>query len=421
MATTVLRRDAPQCGKLRSVSLDVDLLDPRAVNDPHGYFAEVRRRGPVVWSERHRAWIVTGHAELDAAFRNPALSTERMDTFRARQSGSRADALAKAIELLDGWMLFHEPPTHTRLRSPFARAFTPKTVRALAADVTSICDVLLSEIERGPSGFDLVERFAHPLPAAVIGKLFGVPDELQPWLAEWSARFGVVVFGATRRPDYEDLARESADEFTHHLGALIAKRRIHPQDDLVSALAHLQGKPDGLSEAEILGACSLLLFAGHDTTSSLLGTATLALLDHPTQADRLRADDRVLDSAVEELLRFEAPGKAMMRQAASPTTIGDVALSQGDAVFLVILAANRDPSVFDRPDTLDLGRSPNPHLTFGHGHHFCLGASLARLELRIAIPALLRRFPNLVTNGAPTWRANISDRSASGVPLRQGD
>lgn len=399
---------------------DLDLLCDAAIADPHGYLAAFRDRAPVVWSKRHRAWVVLGHPELDAAFRSPALSTDRMGAFRSRLSGSRADALAKAIELLDGWMLFHDDPEHARLRAPFNRRFTPKAVSSLEADVAAICDDLVeayaARLERGEVA-DLVEGFAHPLPAAVIARLFGVPDELTEWLAEWSARFGVVVFGATRRPDYEDVARAAGAEFHEHLGALLARRRADPRDDLVSALA----ASTELDDLEVLGACSLLLFAGHDTTTSLLSSAVLGLIAHPDQRDRLVAEPHLRDRAIEELLRYDGTAKAMMRvvapSATSPVELGGVSMSPGDPVFLAILAANRDPRVFDRPDELVLDRNPNPHLAFGHGVHFCLGASLARLELRIALPRLMARLPHLEVAGTVRWKPNMSDRAAAEVPL----
>ncbi len=395
---------------------DIDLLCEEAIEDPHGYFASYREREPVVWSDRHRAWIVLGHPELDAAFKSPALSTDRMGAFRSRLTGSRADALARAIELLEGWMLFHDPPQHTRLRAPFARRFTPKAVSVMESDVTAICDQLVDSYAarlEGGEVADLVEGFSHPLPAAVIARLFGVPDELTDWLAEWSARFGVVVFGGTRRSDYEDVARAAGEEFHEHLGALLALRREHPRDDLVSALA----ASTELNDTEVLGACSLLLFAGHDTTTSLLSSAVLALIASPGERDRLVNDPRLRDSAIEELLRYDGSAKAMMRVVAEPLELGGRRLSQGDAVFLTILSANRDPRVFERPDELILDRRPNPHLSFGHGVHFCLGASLARLELRIALPRLLARLPTLRLAGDVRWKPNISDRAAAHVPL----
>lgn len=395
---------------------DIDLLDPEAINDPHTYFRRLRVGGPVQWSERHRAWIVLGHPELEQAFHDPDLTTERMGTFSARLSDSRRDALARAIELLDGWMLFHEPPVHTRLRAPFGRAFTPKTVKALEADIISITERLLAEMPTD-SPFDLVTSFSHQLPAAVIARLFGVPDELGDWLREWSARFGVVVFGATRRPDYEEVARAAGTEFQENMRVILDERRDSPRNDLASILVAMENEPDGLTTMEIIGACSLLLFAGHDTTSSFIGSATLALLDDPGAAEALRSDDCAVEPAIEELLRFETSAKAMMRQVRVDHEFGGQAAKTGEAVFLTIMAANRDPRVFDQPDRLNLARNPNPHLAFGHGHHFCLGASLARLESRIALPALLKRFPDLRVDGPVTWKPNISDRSAAHIPL----
>jgi cytochrome P450 len=396
------------------VSDPIDFLTPAAVRDPHAFFAAVRERDPIAWSERHRAWVVTGHPELDAAFRDRRLSTERMAGFRARLSGKRAEALAAAIELLDGWMLFHEPPTHTRLRAPLARSFTPKAVGTLGERVGALVEGLLAGID-GP--VDLVEAFAHPLPAAVIAELFGVPVDQRGWLADWSAKFGVVVFGATRRDDYEDVARAAGEELAGELGALMDRYRAEPEDNLLSLLLAAENRPDGLTTTEILGACSLLLFAGHDTTASLLGSATVALLGRPDAAARLRDPSTDLDLAVEELLRYEAPAKAMMRTVAEPHERDGHAFEAGQAVFLTILAANRDPRVFDRADEIVLDRSPNPHLTFGHGHHFCLGAALARLEARAALPALFRRFPDLRLDGDVAWKATISDRSAAHIPV----
>jgi cytochrome P450 len=393
-----------------------DLLDPFAVAHPHEYLAPYRSQDPITWSERHRAWLVTGHPELAEAFRDLRLSTERMDGLRSRLTGSRAQALAAAIELLDGWMLFHEPPAHTRLRHPLARSFTPKAVSRLAPRIHAIADRLVDDLLAAGTG-DLVPLFSHPLPSAVIAELFGVPPELDGWLASWSEKFGVVVFGATGRADYEEVARASGEEFTAVVGDLMDHYRSQPGDNLLSLLLATENRPDGLTTTEIIGACSLLLFAGHDTTSSLLGSATVALLEHPEEADRLRSGRVDLDLAVEELLRFEPPAKAMMRTVAVAHDRGDHRFETGQAVFFAILAANRDPRVFDDPDRLHLGRQPNPHLAFGFGHHFCLGAALARLEARIALPTLLGRVPGLRLTGEVTWKPTIADRSPASIPV----
>ena len=399
----------------------IDLLQPSAVDDPHPFFAPLREADPIQWSERHRAWVIMGHPELDEAFRDRRLSTERMDAFRDRLTERRAAALAKAIDLLDGWMLFHEPPEHTRLRSPLARSFTPRAVGSLGERISAIVDDLLDAMATVDGG-DLVERFAHPLPAAVIAELFGVPVDERDWLAGWSEKFGVVVFGAVNRPDYEDLARAAGDEFEDRLRPLIDRYRSEPADNLLSLLLAREGADDGLTTTEILGACSLLLFAGHDTTASSLGAGTVALCRDPGAREQFvtasDADGGALDTAVEELLRFEPPAKVMMRTVTERHERHGKELDVGQAVFMGILAANRDPRIFVDADRLVLDRSPNPHLTFGFGHHFCLGAALARLEIRLAVPALLRRFPDLRLAGEPSWRPTISDRSAAHVPAR---
>ncbi len=402
---------------------DIDLLSAECIDHPYEYLGRVRDSAPIAWSARHRAWIITGHPELEEAFADRRLSTERMEGFRARLSGPRAEALEGAVRLLEGWMLFHEPPDHTRLRAPLARSFTPKAVAPLAQAIEHHVERLLGDLERSLTGgavVDLVEAFTHPLPAAVIAELFGVPEAEGRWLADWSEKFGVVVFGATKRDDYEEVARSAGAELQANLGGLIDRYRAAPANNLLSLLLESEGRPDGLTTAEMLGACSLLLFAGHDTTTSHLGSSTVALLGDPVAAAAIRDDRTPVTTAVEELLRFESPAKAMMRTVAETHDREGHRFEQGQAVFFTILAANRDPRVFDEAERLDLGRDPNPHLAFGKGHHFCLGASLARLESRIALPALLRRIPSLELAGPVEWKATISDRSARSIPVRAG-
>ncbi|MBM3685046.1 MAG: cytochrome P450 [Actinobacteria bacterium] len=399
--------------------LNIDLLDDENIDDPYPLFRAMRDRDPIMWSARHHAWVITGHAELDEAFKDTRLSTERMQGFRDRLPAERLAALEKAIELLDGWMLFNEAPVHQQLREPVRRRFTPKAVSSLEDDIRSITDELLDEMEREGT-VDLVDAFAHRLPANVIGRLFGVPDELRSWLASWSEKFSVVVFGATKHPDYLQLAKESAEEFHGIIGDLMDHYAEHPTDNLISALLARGDDADGLTNSQILGACSILLFAGHDTTASSLGSSTLALLRRPEQFAWLRdqTGPTLPDTATEELLRFEPPAKVMMRNVVEEHERGGHRLEVGQAVFMGIGGANRDPRVFADPENLNLERDPNPHLTFGYGRHFCLGASLARLEVRIALRMLLDRFPDLQLAGDVAWRPTIVDRSPKHIPVR---
>ena len=388
-----------------------DLLAPAAVRDPHALMRRAREVGPIAWSERHRAWIIVGHPELIDAFGDRRLSTERMGAFLDRLPPARRDAVEAAVELLDGWMLFHEPPTHERLRAPLRRSFTPRAVSRLVPMIEEVTDRLLGDLADGPGLVDIVETFAHRLPVEVIGRLFGVPPQHATWLRAWSDRFGVLVFGATSRPDYDDVVRAAGSEFHRRIGDLLDERRATPADDLLTALLEVEGTVHGLSTVEILGACSLLLFAGHDTTASLLGSSIVTLDGVPLARDQLAADPSLWEPGVEELLRLDPPPKVMLRLVAESHEREGCRFERGQSVYMGILGANRDPRVFDSPDEIRVHRSPNPHLSFGFGHHFCLGAALARLEACVALRALYERFPAITLAGEPEWKATIADRS----------
>jgi cytochrome P450 len=405
----------PQC--------DFDLLAPDAVADPFPLFRLAHAAGPVSWNPRHRAWMITGHHALADAFRNPLLATGgRMEAFVARQSPERQDALSQAMELLKGWMLFHDPPEHTRLRQPFSRSFTPKVMARLESDIRTLCNELLEQLDNASQNgetLDLVREFTHPFPALVIAQLFGVEQSDAEWLQKWSEKFGVVVFGASRRDDYDTVVREAGEEFYSQMGDVLNERRKNPKDDLISALLATENTTEGLTTVEILGACSMILFAGHETTSSTIGSATISLMNNRNVAEHIAALPIGADShpAIEELLRYEAPAKAMMRRVVEDHEFHGAHLRKDDAVFLMILAANRDPGVFSDPDDIKIDRHPNPHLTFGLGHHYCLGAPLAKLETRIALPALWKRFPRMQLAGEVNWKPTIADRSALSIPV----
>lgn len=398
--------------------MDVDLASPAAQRDPHAVFRALRSEGPVVWSEAQRAWLVLGHAEAAAAFRDPRFSSDRMPVFEA-MARRRPAEFGVAVDLLRGWMVFRDPPAHARLREPVRAAFTPRRIAALEPVVERVVDALLDDLATRRGG-DVGEIVARPLPAIVIAELLGVPSSDRGRFQAWSDDLARLVFAASSATADGAAATRAAAAFAGYFGDLVAERRVHGGHDLISAIVAAQERaPDDerLSPVELAGACAMLLFAGHETTTTLLVNAVQVLFEHPGERARLAADGRLDVTAVDELVRFEGPAKVMVRRALEPVELGGASIGRGDTVFVVIGAANRDPAVFAEPDRLDLGRDPNPHLGFGWGIHHCLGAPLARLEARVALRRLLGRFPDLRPAADPPtgWGGGTIGRSAGRV------
>ena len=375
--------------------LNDDIRSPEALADPYGFYRRLREYDPVHWSERSRAWVVTSHAEVSAALRDDErLSSDRLAPIEWRLSPDHRAAMAQTFELLRGWMVFRDTPEHEQLRDPVRRAFTPRTMGRISTQVESIVEELLDAMaERAEC--DLVSSFAFPLPAIVIAELLGVPPEDRERFKMWSSKLGGIVFGAVESPERNEAAREGAAEFTDYFARLIERYEDEPGDNLISALIAARDTGGSLSARQMVGACTMLLFAGHETTAGLISSGTAALLRSPDQHEKLRADPSLAPSAVEEFLRYDGPARVMVRLVRRDHERGGYTLRAGDRVYVCLGGANHDPAVFREPEHLDIARDPNPHLAFGYGLHFCLGAALARLETRIALTRLLERFPAL--------------------------
>ena len=381
--------------------------------DPHSLFRTLLAEAPVHWSDVHRSWLVLSHAGVGAGFRSQQLSADRVPAFE-RMAESRPPGFRRVVDLLRGWMVFRDDPHHDRLRDPVRRAFTPRRVASLAPNIERIAAELLDDLD---GGGDLRKTFAAPLPAYVIADLLDVPRGDRAEFAASSQLLSAVVFAAEAKQSSAEPAIAGAEHFWRYFTDLCEHRRRHPGDDLVSELVASVG-PGGLEPVELVGACTLLLFAGHETTTGLLTSGTRVLLDDPTGAlDRLRTTPELWSTAVDELLRMEGPAKLMVRRAAADVMIDGTTVSAGDTVWLVILAADRDPSVFADPDVLDVGRDPNPHLAFGWGIHHCLGAPLARLEGAIALRALFDRFPALAPVGPARWGGGVLGRGIASLQV----
>jgi cytochrome P450 len=328
------------------------------------------------------AWVVTGYAEARELLAHPAV---------VKMPGGGPHELPPDVEAgMERHLLNANPPDHTRLRRLVTAAFTQRRIAALAPRIQEITDTLLDDLDSGDGPVDLVSGFGYPLPITVITELLGVPRRNREEFRRWSA---VIVNGSVYPEEaYVDAARSMVG----YIRELIVEKRADPGDDLFSDLIALRDGGDRLSEDELSSMAFLLLVAGHETTVNLICTGTYNLLTHPEQLDLLRAEPERLPAAVEELLRFDGPLQVPIPSVtAAPVQVGDVTIPEGEVVLPALLAANRDPARFAAPDTLDITRTPAPHLAFGHGIHHCVGAPLARLEGRIAIGSLITRFPAL--------------------------
>lgn len=397
-------------------NLHFDFSDPATLADPYPLYHALRAAGPVVRvPEEH--WVVTGYDAVAAALHEPRLSSASMRSrvpLYPEPLRARAAAIAAQLELM---MVLCDPPEHTRIRHLMNRAFTPHAVESLrgrvAARVEELLDAALAD---GRGGCDLMADFAFPLPSTVIGTLLGLPPEDHARFKTWSDDIAGL-WGPPLAPDTEERLERGGcarDELFAYFHDLAGERRRRPAADLFSALVN----NGGLSDEELMWNSLLLLVAGFETTMDLIGNGMLALLRHPDQLARLQSDPSLVPVAVEELLRYDSPFQFMHRRATAAFDLAGQRVAEGDAVLLVLGAANRDPSHFPDPDRLDIIRSPNKHLAFGHGPHFCLGAPLARLEGAIAFPALLRRLrnPRLAT-GHLEWMPKAPNRGLKALPI----
>ena len=362
-------------------------------DDPYGLYADVREEAPVrpvVLADGRPAWIVTGYAEGRQALLDP-----RLVKSIPRALAVRPEIVAPgfAHPLFGRHMLASDGEDHARLRRLLGGTFSTARMAALRPRVQAIVDGLLDELKRLPAGepVDLVSNFTLPLPITVIFELLGVPIDDRGRLRAWFE----TIFTDPVAPADGPGGRAAADAMYAYLGDLIAAKRSAPRDDLLSAMA-ASVDDDCLDEEELLSTAWLLIVAGHDTTVNLLGNGLVALFRHPDQLARLRADLSLVPQAVEEFLRYDGPVQhTTFRMTSEPVTIGGVNIPAHEQVLVVTAAANRDPGHFGEPDRLDIARSDNHHIAFGHGIHFCLGAPLARLEGDIAFRSLLSRFPGL--------------------------
>ena len=362
---------------------------PRAIADPYPLYGELRRKDPVHRMRLINAWALTRYRDIDRVLRDHKTFSSAVASKVQRRTGLVS-------------MLETDPPDHTRLRSLVSQGFTPRAIEGLRPRIERIAEDLV-EVAATNGRVDLMASIAYPLPVVVIAEMLGVPPEDMSRFERWSNDISLNI-EPTLDDDEIARVRKAADELTEYFEGIILLRRSDPKDDIISALLAAEEEGDKLTHEELIRTLILLLVAGNETTRNLIGNGVLALLSNPDQFELLRESPSLMGSAVKELLRFDSPVQLDGRTATVDIELGGRSISAGQPVIAVIGAANRDPDVFEDPDKLDIRRTGTSHLSFGRGIHYCLGAPLAEMEGRIALAAIMRKFPKIQLAAEPERR-----------------
>ena len=388
--------------------------------NPYPTYHLLRREAPIYWSDLWGCWILTRYRDIVSTLQNPKRfsSVGRLTAAMELPQDVREQVRPLVRHYSQG-LINVDPPDHTRLRQLVHKAFLPGTVGAMAGYVEGIVERLIEEVQ--PRGkMDIIRDFAYPLPVTVIARLMGVPLADHGKLKRWSGK--IVEFMATPKPAPEVLmsSQDALLALQDYFRSTFRRRRVELRDDLISALVAAEEAGERLTEEELISTCVTLLIGGHETTTYLISSGVLALIQHPEQLRKLRANPDGARMAVEEMLRYEGPFQRNRRLATEAVELDGHLIQKGQLLVQMLGAANRDPAVFPNPDSFDIERHPNRHVSFGHGPHFCVGAPLARLEAPIAINALLRRLPNLeLATDELAWK-NTVFRGLERLPVTFG-
>jgi cytochrome P450 len=393
---------------------------PEFLRDPFPVFRRLRQADPVHWSPRLNAWVLTRYDDVRAVFLDREISSDRLRPFFATLPGAEAARIGQIIRYLTHWMVFRDPPEHTRLRRLTSKVFHLQSMNAMRPAAEELAQWLLERIGKRTE-IDFIADFAGPLPALVIMAMLGVPREELAKVKTLSDDMALFIGSSRMSPEKYDIAERATKAMAGFFLELIQDRRSAPRDDLLSQLVQLEEGGDRLSDDELVATCILLLFAGHETTTNHIANGLLALLRFPSELAALRADPSLAARAVEELLRYDGPSGAQVRVVKVQQELRGRVLKPGDRVFLMLNAANRDPEAYADPDRLLLARDGPAHLTFGFGLHICLGFPLARMEGQVALPAALRHWKKIalaVPAERLEWLNSMVFRGMQAMPLR---
>jgi cytochrome P450 len=388
--------------------------------DPYPTYARLHEKGPLHYIDvgsKWAVWSLVGHADCASIAKDPRLSAKRAKQMLLSLPISRQSEFSELARMLGLWLIFMDPPEHTRLRKLLNKGFSSAAVEGLRPQVEAIVDQMLTPLQPG-SEIDLLREFANPMPVRIILEMLGIPQELRDTFVDWSRAIAVFRGNPNRTVDEARAAQDALVELTEFFRKTVAERRRNKGGDLISLLIDIEEEGEVLTEEELYAQCIALLFAGHETTRNLIGNGMYTLLRNPQQTAELREKPEMIRSAVEELLRYESPVQFTARVLKEDMEICGQEIRKGWTVLCMLGAANRDPKQFKDPDQLDLKRLNNQHLAFSAGLHFCIGAQLARLEGQVALLNLLQRFPRMKLAGPrPQWAATFGFRGLKSLTV----
>jgi cytochrome P450 len=396
-----------------------DPRDPRVIDDPLPALRRLQDEAPVHWNDALGGWVVVRYEDVRRVQAGTQVSANRLTPFYESLPGPERQTLQEVIRYINTWVAFKDAPEHGRLRSVLNAVVNVRDIEAMRPRIERAVDELLDRIGDARE-FDFIQAFAFPLPATVIMLLCGLPLGDMEDIKTWSELMKPFIGSATSSPDKYEQAREGAVRMAAYFREVVRERQRRPGEDIISKLVRHRDGAHGLSEDEIIGTCMLFLFGGHETTTNLIGNGMRCLMRFPDARERLLRDPGLIGSAIEEILRFDGPTGGLVRVVKVEHEFHGHTFRVGDRVFSMVHAANHDPRRFPEPERFDIGRTPNPHVTFNHGPHFCLGAPLARLEGQIALGRAVRRFPTLSLAAPVAYMDTLVMRGVREMRVRVG-
>jgi len=376
--------------------------DPATMANPFEIYDQLRKHDPVHWSPALNSWVITRYQDVRAVLTGQDMTVDRLTPFYEKLPPKEAEVLREIVHYLNLWLAFQDPPSHTRLRRMMRTAFATPLIHEMRPDIEAIVDHVIDTLD-GRDDIDFIADFALLVPAYVIMDMLNVPRDMLGDFKRWSDDMATFIGGARNVGDKYNRAARGCNAMAGYFRTILENHRANPVPGFLNDMVNSGEGDDKLSDDELIATFILILFAGHETTTNLIGTSLLGLLQHPDQMALFKSDPNVTDSAVEEFLRYDGPTNALVRNVAKEHTLHGRTLKKGQRVFLMMNSANRDPAVFDAPNRFDITRSPNRHLTFGQGVHTCLGLQLAREEGRIAVRRFIERYPDVTFAGPDSF------------------